>query len=142
MVYLLTHKPIIAIYLLAPLIAMVVDIRARMRRRRAPLASSLLATVAAAVMIGTALTMVYGILLHGRTSIGQLLLAMYLAFAFLVILKAIDWSLQISLTRIFRTRGKHGLAREALDLLAFAARVCVLIAIGLPFMLAGMLTYR
>src|SRR5206468_2408525 len=86
----------------------------------------------------------YGVAVGGRTRIGQILLAIYFALGLLLVLKVFDHFLRTALTRLLRAdaKGSHPVWRGIADVLSFAVRVCVLIGVGLPYIMAAVMTYR
>jgi alpha-beta hydrolase superfamily lysophospholipase len=127
--------------------AMVIDLRrARLASRSTP-SGGLITTISAAVLIGTGLAMIYGVAVGGRVRLTQVLLAIYFACGLLLILKAFDYLMRRALARVLRTDAKPGEKSSALwrgvrDGISFAIRVVVLIAIGLPYVMAAVMTYR
>jgi uncharacterized protein len=144
MIYLLAHKTIVAIYLAAPIAAMVIDFRSAWRRKRSAPTSGLIASLSAAVLMGTGLALLYGFFVGGRVPIGQVLLAIYFALGLLLILKALDYVLRTSLSRLWRSilKKPNTFWRSSADLISFSLRVCILILIGLPYIMAAVMTYR
>src|SRR5438874_183038 len=102
MLYSLSHNLIVLIYLVAPIAAMVTDFRLAWRKKRAAPTSGLITSLSAAVLIGTGLALLYGFFVGGRVPIAQVLLAIYFALGLLLILKALDYMLRTSLSRIWR----------------------------------------
>jgi hypothetical protein len=91
------HLVLIAVFVALPVVAVVVDAaRARRRRKSAP-SMPMLGTIVGGVVIGVALTVVYSIVMKGRASIGQMLLAVYFAFSLLLLLKGFDFLLRTGL---------------------------------------------
>src|SRR5438874_1072311 len=102
MIYLLAHKAIVAVYLAAPLAAMLIDFRSAWRKGRSAPSGGLITTISAAVLIGTGLALLYGFMVGGRVSIGQVLLAIYFTFGLLLVLKALDYLLRLAMSRLLR----------------------------------------
>lgn len=112
---------------------------------RRPRLASLIMTMAAAAVVGVTICMVYAKALRGSASISQMLLAGYFALGLLLILRGIDSGLRLGLRRIF---GLHKADpamsfKRALGALAVSVLwLGLLIAIGLPYVVAASLTYR
>ena len=142
-------------YLLLPVavagLAVVRTVRGGSRR---PLKDFFLLTLSGTVL-GTALTVVYAVGTDGRPPVGQILVTSYFCCAVICLLRAFSWLLQQGLERLLRARvrvrhkpadgGEEEvvvLVRRGRLALARAGRVILLIALGLPYVMAVFMVYR
>jgi hypothetical protein len=152
--YLVLHYLLIAAYLAAPIVAV---LRSTRRRRSPPLpdgaaagvwnASSVgvIGTFVAGTVMGVSLSVVYAVAVQGTVSIAQAVLASYFATALLLLLRGFDWLLRAMVWRISvlpPAPGERPRVRRGLAMVANVARVAVLFGIGLPFVMAAIVTYR
>ena len=161
------HRAIVAAYLILPVLAIVVASREAWRTRRALPLTSLMLTFGAGFAIGLAICLVYAVGTRGRLMMGQVVLAGYSGTGLLLLLKGFDWLIRATLARL---TGLHDQPRsDGPDIAvtegnapaaepptvvplpprlwvraAFAgvARAAILFAIGLPYVMASVLTYR
>ena len=91
-------------------------------------------TMAAGLVIGVGLTLVYARAIGGPPGVGQAVLAGYLGGSFLLLLKGID----LGVYRLMRGR-EPGRRRAAA---ATFGRVLVLLVVGLPAVMAVLMVYR
>ncbi len=155
----IAHRAIVAMYVLLPaLTIMGAAWEARRTRRLAPL-TSLGLTFGAGFAIGIGITLVYVVGTSGKLITEQVLKAGYFATGLLLVLKAFDAGLRAVLLHL------AGLRREAEPVevedpehvvtpahvrpaqwwrFAFVGvtRATILFAIGLPYVMAAVLTYR
>lgn len=138
------HWVVVAFYLLAPVVAVAVDTVISVRRRRRAPSSQFVMTTSAAVVLGTVLALIYAIGVGGHVSLGQIFLCIYFAAGLLLLLKAFDWLVtcgsRVALRRFLRS------GRAAIRQLAVGAqsliRLALLIGVGLPYIMAVVMTYR
>ncbi|HTL29945.1 MAG TPA: alpha/beta hydrolase [Tepidisphaeraceae bacterium] len=140
------HYFIVALYVVLPIAALVRDLmRARKRKGRFP-SRGLLTSFSMAIFLGTGICLAYGLLVGGWARISQVALACYFAAGMLLLLKLFDWSLRTSLLKI--ATGYHGpgpVPRRGsmlVDWIAAGTRVAILVAVGLPYIMAAAMTYR
>jgi fermentation-respiration switch protein FrsA (DUF1100 family) len=154
----MAHRIIVAVYVLLPALALGAAGWEAWRRRRMTPLTSLGLTFGAGFAIGLALALVYGVGTSGRLITEQVLKAGYFATGLLLVLKGFDALLRATLLRI------AGLRETAIDdptlpdpplhpvhvpsrrWMRFAfvgvARAAILFAIGLPYVMVAVLTYR
>lgn len=140
------HYLIVAVYLVLPVAALVVDlVRARKRRGRFP-SRGLMVSFAMAIFLGAGICLAYGMLVGGTTPIAQVALACYFAAGLLFVLKAFDWSLSRALMKLaLAYHGEGPSARRGsllVDWIAALTRVVILVGVGLPYVMAAAMTYR
>ncbi|MGB7157212.1 MAG: alpha/beta hydrolase [Tepidisphaeraceae bacterium] len=162
----LTHRVIVALYVILPAAAMAGAVWHAARTRRAGPISSLMMTFAAGFAIGLALSLVYAVGMGGRLIPFQVVKAGYFATGLLLVLKGFDAVLRGLLARLAGLRdqttqerisdGNVGVvdyapapeaatvARKHWLRAAFVgvARAAILFAVGLPYVMAAVLTYR
>jgi fermentation-respiration switch protein FrsA (DUF1100 family) len=160
----LTHRVIVAIYVILPVLAIVAASREARRTRRAFPLTSLALTFIAGFAIGLAICLVYAVGTRGRLMTEQVLLAGYFGTGLLLLLKGFDALIRAALSRLSGlydepksndpTPGDATPGPDAAPALplpprlwaraAFAGvtRAVILFAIGLPYVMAAVLTYR
>jgi fermentation-respiration switch protein FrsA (DUF1100 family) len=144
MSYRVLHYVIVAFYLAAPVVALLGDAVRSIRHRRGAPSSGFVTTLAAAVILGTALALIYAIGVGGHVSLGQIFLCIYFAAGLLLLLKGFDWLVTrgsaLALRPLLRderpSRKRVGLGAQAL------VRVALLVGLGLPYIMAAVMTYR
>jgi alpha-beta hydrolase superfamily lysophospholipase len=140
------HYVIVAMYLVLPVAALVADlVRARKRRSRFP-SRSLMLSFSMAIFLGAGICLAYGIVVGGSPPLAQVALACYFAAGLLLLLKVFDWSLQRSLMKLaIAYHGEGPKPRRGamlVEWIAAGARVAILVAVGLPYIMAAAMTYR
>jgi alpha-beta hydrolase superfamily lysophospholipase len=138
------HWIIVAIYIVLPAAVLAAAVHRQRRHGHKGVISTQIVTFVAATAVGLGLNLVYAAGTHGRPTVAQVLLASYFAAGMLFIVRGYDAALQIGLRRLMRLRqpGEVGLSR-GLRVLAFATlRAILLFAVGLPFVIACLATYR
>ena len=95
-----THGLIVAAYVSAPAVAVLLAI---VGRNRAKLRGKLAVVGSAAVVLGSGLSFVYAIAMGGKISAGQVGLAIYLTASLLLLIMGLDWLL-VSVMRLIWTR--------------------------------------
>jgi fermentation-respiration switch protein FrsA (DUF1100 family) len=154
----LVHWVLIAWYLAGPILALAVAWRSSRKTGRALSLMSWLMTAITAVVLGTLLAFVYAQAAGGRMMISQAALAAYFAAGLLFLLKAFDHVLRWISECLFRVpRASPATTPRATDtpsdvdpqpahmlsrLGAFATRVTLLFALGLPYVMTAVMTYR
>ncbi|HYE19106.1 MAG TPA: alpha/beta hydrolase [Tepidisphaeraceae bacterium] len=156
----LAHAALRACYALLPIFyAGLLLNRAYQRRDRAA-RHELLGTSISALAIGTALAVVYALAVGGRVRVDQCILAALYFFAVLIVLKGLDAAVRAAVTRLLPappepspapgnapnriaalTAPEPTVPRKHRVLL-HAARALVLIAVGLPYVMAAAMAYR
>jgi fermentation-respiration switch protein FrsA (DUF1100 family) len=127
------HQAIIAVYIAAPLLAILFAVL-RAKRKRSRALPGILFTFALGAMMGTGWLVVYAFLAGGRVDGMQSAKTIYIAVAALVILKSIGSLLE----RMFSS-----LSRRSGGTLFFGlVRVVLLLVIGLPYVVSLVMTYR
>jgi uncharacterized protein len=155
----LAHRAIVAVYVMLPALAIALAaVEARRKRRLLPL-TSLMLTFGAGFAIGTGIALVYAVGTSGKLMAEQVLKAGYFATGLLLVLKGFDAVLRAVLLRLAGLRSpidQSDLAAEE-HLIAAAhvrprqwwrfafigfTRAAILFALGLPYVMAAVLTYR
>lgn len=146
----LLHLLIVATYVAVPA-AVLAWILLRRRPRRigepgtAARVGGLGVTFVAALAIALSLCLIYGRMLEGRVPIRQVLLATYFAAALLLLLRAVDgaiiWLLRHAL-RIHKPAPEPNLWRGTRVVALYLVRTVILLAVGLPYVIASVMVYR
>ncbi|MCC6239188.1 MAG: alpha/beta hydrolase [Phycisphaerales bacterium] len=153
----IAHQLIMQWYFVGPVIALALAIgRSIYLRRPIPVLSWLMTAISAAV-IGGFLSFIYAQLIGGRVMISQMALVAYFGAGMLYLLKGLDYLLRWLARRLF------GLTRQPPRLSdnsdgspvqpppspalirrtgAFVLRIVLLTTIGLPYVMAAVMTYR
>lgn len=145
MIWSVVHKLIVAFYLVAPPGALAVDAIMAWRKGRGVPSAGLVMTVTAAILLGTAVSLIYAIAIGGHLPLMQILLAIYFAAGLMLILKCFDGGVRLLGTRLFRRLldpSRSRLSREIGNLLVWLLRGALLVAVGLPYVMAAVMTYR
>jgi uncharacterized protein len=139
------HFVIVAFYLVAPPAAIVIDgFRSRRRNRSVP-GAWLVGVVLVGVMLGTSMSVIYAFVVGGKVRIGQTVLASYFAVGLLLMLRMFDRLIQIifaAILRVSRFPEKPSIAFRARLALAGLGRMAILFGIGMPYVMASIMTYR
>jgi hypothetical protein len=126
-----THSIIVASYIIAPIVAVAIAI---IGRRRFRLLGKLFAVASAAIVLGTATSLAYALLVGGNISIAQIGLCVYLTASLILIIMLLDYLLIASLRRIWNRLGGEGgwshLGRKIVESLPFLVRATVLVLIA------------
>jgi alpha-beta hydrolase superfamily lysophospholipase len=142
----LVHSLLVAVYVAVPVVAVAYALAARRRddRGAAQRLASLSVTGIAAFAMAVSLCLIYGRALDAHVPLGQVLRATYFAAAMLLILRGFDYALQVGLRRLFRLHrpGQVTFGRAARVASAVLVRVALLLALGLPYVMAVVMTYR
>lgn len=165
----LAHRAIVAIYLILPALALAAAMREAWRTKRGTPVTSLALTFAAGFAIGIALSLVYAVGMRGRLIPMQVVQAGYFATGLLLVLKGFDAVLRGALLRLAGLRDRPPPTEPAADdaasgtVVEYAqphpgepmprrhwlraafvgvARATILFAVGLPYVMAAVLTYR
>jgi len=143
MLYLI-HKLIVVTYVIAPIVALGIDFRRSRRKEGGGPTSGLFMTISIAVLIGAGLCVVYTRAVGGRLLFTQVLLATYFTIGLLLILKAFDHAMRAGSARLLRhgQDSKHPALWGIAHASSFLVRVFLLIALGLPYVMAAVMTYR
>lgn len=166
-VYLVLHYLLVAAYLAAPVLAVLWS--ARRRRRQAVVSHEpagpssgagwaapvgTIGTFVAGTVMGVSLSVVYAVAVKGTVSIAQAVLASYFATALLLLLRGFDWVLRTIVWRLSVRRsefvirrddfapGGRPVVRRGVAMAGNVARVAILFGVGLPFVMAAIVTYR
>ncbi|MBC8106341.1 MAG: alpha/beta fold hydrolase [Anaerolineae bacterium] len=138
-----THWLIVLGYVTAPIVAVIIAV---LGRRRFRLLSKLFAVASTAIVLGSAVSLAYALLVGGNISVGQIGLCIYLTASLILIVMMLDYLLIASLRRVWdRITGECSAAhigRKIVESLPFLVRATVLIAIALPYLMAVALTFR
>jgi fermentation-respiration switch protein FrsA (DUF1100 family) len=138
------HFLVVTFYLAAPVVALVVDAYISIRKgRRAP-SSQFVMTTSAAVVLGTTLALIYAIGVGGHVGLGQILLCIYFAAGMLLLLKGFDWLVTRASTWALGRflDGPGSVARRLAMAGQSLLRVALLFGVGLPYVMAAVMTYR
>ena len=155
----IAHRVLVAVYIMLPALALLAAAWEAGRRRRAAPLTSMTLTFAAGFALGLAVSLVYAVGTSGRLVAEQVLKAGYFATGLLLVLKGFDALLRATLLRLVGLRPRTALADDAAaeppqdpaDLparpwkrAAFVgvARAAILFALGLPYVMVAVLTYR
>ena len=141
----IAHHLIVWIYVLLPAVVVAWDLVRSRRRGRVTLSGNVLMTFIAAVAIGGALAVIYALAVGGAVRVGQLLLAIYFAAGLLFLLKLFDLGLIASVAWGARSVGgriRRPLPRRSAIATILLMRWIVLFGVGLPYVMATVLTYR
>jgi len=132
-------KLVAVVYLAAPLVAVALVVRDVRRAKSSGPAWRFVALVVWAAVLGVGLTVIYGLVAGARVTVGQAALTSYFALGLLLVLRAfaagLDWAL-LRATRRLR-RGRPGAS-----VLATIVRTALLVCVGLPYVMAAVMTYR
>jgi alpha-beta hydrolase superfamily lysophospholipase len=109
-------------------------------RRRPVRANDNMITFTIGAMIGVILTVLYAESTRGRASLWQFVLSVYFATAMLFVLRGLDRVLRWMLRAAARRMGLSGSRSVILPLML--VRGVLLIGIGLPLVMAGVMVYR
>src|SRR5438874_10906563 len=145
MLWRILHYLVVGVYIAAPIAAIVVDaIRAKKRQRTAP-GGWLVGVILTGAVVGTAMAVLYALAVGGKIRVGQAILASYFAVGMLVVLRVFDHLLQRGLRaafRVNRTVERPSIGFRLRGLLSGLTRLAVLFGVGLPYVMATVLTYR
>ena len=143
----LLHVLIVLVYLVLPAAVVATILLQRRRGDRAGASarlSSIAVTFISALAIGVSLCLIYARGAGGRVPLTQMLLATYFAAGLLLVLRGFDagiiWLLRRALW-LHRT-GEPTAARGARVFALYVLRTVILIAVGLPYVMAVVMTYR
>ena len=144
MTYRILHFLVVAFYLAAPVVALVGDAVYSIRKRRGVPSSGFVMTLASAVILGTALALVYAVGIGGHVALGQIFLCIYFAAGLLLLLKGFDWLVTRGAVLALRNwLGDPRVLRRRAALFGVGlARVALLFGVGLPYIMAAVMTYR
>jgi fermentation-respiration switch protein FrsA (DUF1100 family) len=134
----ISHKLLIALYLALPPAAVIADlIRARRAKASSP-SGSLVLSIFIAIPLGVIVPLLYAYAMGGKLRLTQLPLAIYFAAGLMLLLRAFDALLRVPGALIARREN----SRPTLEIVAGAARIVILLAVGLPYVLIAALSYR
>src|SRR5262245_23373077 len=133
------HWIVIGIFIAAPLVTCATMVVAGMRRRPAHAQENMI-TFSIGAMIGVILTVLYAESMRSRASLWQFLLAVYFATAMLLVLRGLDRTLRGTLRWIATRAGLSTSRASSLSLTL--VRGVLLISLGLPLVMAGVMVYR
>ncbi len=133
---------LIAVYVIAPILAVGRAV-VRWKRGRAAMAA-LVSPVAMGIVLGVGLNAVYALLAGGRMRLGQVFLTSYLLMSIVLILRAFNLTMEIGLRTLLNV---SPLRPQTFGLMfragaATLMRVTMLIILGLPFIMASIMTFR
>jgi uncharacterized protein len=101
--------------------------------------------VLAGMFVGSGLTVLYAIACGANIRVGQAMIASYFAISLLLILRGFDRLLQRAVAALFRVNRnveKPPLAFHLRAILASLTRMVVLFGVGMPYVMATVMTYR
>jgi len=141
--WLTLHYIIVAVYLLAPAVAVAVDV-VRGRRSKSPaLSAHLILTILAGAFLAVSIVVAYSIATKAWPSAGQVGLAAYFAIGMLCILKSIDAVMKWGVQKVSdRYKGRGRRVRWPMVAMASTVRIVILFGLGLPYVMAAVVTYR
>jgi fermentation-respiration switch protein FrsA (DUF1100 family) len=131
----LLHFLVMAVYVIAPPAALVIDIRHLRRRGQKAPSPQFVATACAGIALGTSVSVAFAAFTATHGSVAQAAIASYFAAGMLFLLKGFDRLLRNGLL-LAVARGRWLLLPAAM------ARIALLFGIGLPYIMAAGLTYR
>jgi fermentation-respiration switch protein FrsA (DUF1100 family) len=140
----LIHSLFVVVYVIAPPLALARAIFMRMARRQHRPLRQLRLTAVAGMGAGVVICVIYATSLGARLIFTQVLLTGYLATSLMLLLQLFDrtlWFFSRSIFRLHRETGPewwYGLRA----LMGLVLRVAVVCCIGLPYVLAAVMTYR
>lgn len=147
-VYQLLHPLVIAAYVIAPVVAVIVlfvlhrlDQRAG-REAQASRWRPLFLTFCAGAALGAGLALVYAQFIAGSfasVSASQIVLAGWFGTSLLLLFKGFDALVRLGIRSVRRWRGWRGRQSAAVGALV---RLVMLVLVGLPFVMAAVMTYR
>jgi len=139
------HDILLAFYFTAPVLAAMIDaLRARKLKRGSP-GAWLVGVVLAGVIVGTAITVLYAVAVGGRVRVGQAMLGSYFAIGMLLLLRGFDYLIQRLIAwslRINQNPEKPSFGFRLRTLAGSLMRLVILFGVGLPYVMATVLTYR
>lgn len=141
----LLHLLIVWLYLALPAIALIWVVLSRRRPDRGVgQATSLTVTFVAGLAIAVAVCLFYARAFDGHLPARQVLLATYFATSLLLLLRCFDVALLWMLRRLVGLRGPGpaSIGRAFKLLLVLLTRTAILFCVGLPFVIAAIMTYR
>jgi fermentation-respiration switch protein FrsA (DUF1100 family) len=139
------HYLIVAFYVAAPPVAVLLDGFLAWKRARGAPSAALVMTLTASILLGTGLTLIYAIGIGGHIPLAQIFLAIYFAAGLLLLLKCFDGLIRLGLRRLLRPLARPSRApatRRLTIALAALLRGALLIGVGLPYVMAAIMTYR
>ncbi len=138
------HYLLMAWYLLGPIAVLIVAaVRAKRMRRSGPIVGYTMTGLSAA-LIATAIIFIYAQATGARWLWGQWGMAVYFSLGLLLLLKGLDGALKRG-AKWLSTRSSDDPTQPARPWLRYTAaigRVVLLFAIGLPYVMATIMTYR
>src|SRR5215510_3695233 len=93
-----THGLIVLGYIVAPIIALLIAV---LGRRRFRLHVKLFAVASAAIVLGSAVSLAYALVIGGNISIAQIGLCIYLTASLILIIMLLDYLMIASLRRVW-----------------------------------------
>ena len=138
---------VIVLYVAAPLVVLAAGVWQRRRSDKKAI-SGAVTTWAAGFVLGGGLALAYGFFIAGSvaaTPVTQVLLAGYFATALLAILKGADAVVRFVMTHVtdfFTSRNSGPFARRSWRATATFTRFMTLACVGLPIVMASVMTYR
>lgn len=130
-----THWLAILFYLTAPVFAAIFAV-ARSQRKQGQSIITFLTALFAGAMLGTAITVLHAREQHSRATLGQFMLAIYFATGIMIGLRLFNWVIR----RMMRQGDSPTVGwRPALFTLL---RVTVVIVIGIPYIISGLMIYE
>lgn len=128
------HQLIVPSYLAAPFIALLLDGWMAWKKGRGVPSANLVTTIISGILIGTGLSLIYAVGIGGHLPLTQILLSIYFAIGLLVLLRCFDWLVRTGVARV--------MPRKRFAAAVTMARIVVLIGVGLPYVMAAIMTYR
>src|SRR5436190_4534899 len=139
----IAHWMIVVLYVAMPVAVIVIDLLRARRRRAGWPGGHLVATACGGIALGTTLSIIYAVAVHARLQLTQLGLAIYFATGLLMVLKGFDWLLKSGHVALVRTvPPQRSRSRFSVSALGGTLRVALLFGIGLPYLMAAIMTYR
>jgi fermentation-respiration switch protein FrsA (DUF1100 family) len=143
----LLHLLIVLVYLVLPVAVVVAILLQRRRGDRAGARArlgSIAVTFISALAIAVSLCLIYARAVSGRVPLTQMLLATYFAAGLLLVLRGFDAGLIWLLRRALwlHRAGEPTIGRGARVFALYMVRTIILIAVGLPYVMAVVMTYR
>ncbi len=137
------HHVLMALYLVTPLVTAVWAL-SRWKRARRRAKASLAGAAILGLALGLGLNIAYAFLAGGRVRVPQVLLSSYLLLSVILILRALNKTMEIGLRTLFNV-GRRSLPTTWYAFRAGSAvvlRNAILVMLGLPFVMASVMVFR
>jgi fermentation-respiration switch protein FrsA (DUF1100 family) len=144
--YPLAHRILVVVYAVLPLAGLAWAVHRSNRRGNIEPLVNFLVTCFSGIILGTAIVIIHGMLLHGSIQAGQVLQSWYFLLGLLCVMGSFRWLVREGSWRLFRVardeRGRPihpGGVRAAL---ASTLQAVLLVGLGLPLVAGTLLVHR